>query len=304
MENSHTTLNKIISNKHILNNNNRKTLVAFFKNAPPVENDELMVFYTHGMYKDYTDENNILDMEIPLTDEYLDGLLEQHLNEYGGQHEGWDESIFLFKQLKKIRDDYEDGINKKKNAQQKFTEVMNDFEDELAIMPVGEKDLPDYYPAEVGSKFRKVRDEWEARNGITVKKGGRKNRIGYTRVKKRRSGRKTKGRKTKGRKTKGRKTKGRKTKGKKPKRRKSRKGGQQLNEKENEIKQNYLNKRLELMEEGKPWKLNPENKNLNKNMSLTSQSLNEMDIYNTYKRDQTNYDKAEQQGFTFGGKKV
>ena len=289
MENSHTTLNKIISNKHILNNNNRKTLVAFFKNAPPVENDELMVFYTHGMYKDYTDENNILDMEIPLTDEYLDGLLEQHLNEYGGQHEGWDESIFLFKQLKKIRDDYEDGINKKKNAQQKFTEVMNDFEDELAIMPVGEKDLPDYYPAEVGSKFRKVRDEWEARNGITVKKGGRKNRIGYTRVKKRRSGRKTKGRKTKG---------------KKPKRRKSRKGGQQLNEKENEIKQNYLNKRIELMEEGKPWKLNVENKNLNKNMSLTSQSLNEMNIYNKYKKDQMNYNKAEQQGLTFGGKKV
>jgi len=77
-----------------------------------------------------------------------------------------------------------------------------------------------------------------------------------------------------------------------------------LNEKENEIKQNYLNKRIELMEEGKPWKLNVENKNLNKNMSLTSQSLNEMNIYNKYKKDQMNYNKAEQQGLTFGGKKV
>ena len=206
MENSHPTLNKIISNEHILNKNNKKTLVAFFKNAPPVVNDKLMVFYTHGMYENYTDEHNKLDMEIPLTDEYLHDLLDQHLIEYGGQHEGWDVSIDNFKQLKKIRDDYEDGINKKKITQQKFNEVIDDYKDELDLMPVEEEDLPDYYPPKVGAKYRKVRDEWNARNGITVKKGGIKNRIGYTRVKKRRSGRKTKGRKTKGRKTKGRKS--------------------------------------------------------------------------------------------------
>ena len=103
-------------------------------------------------------------------------------------------------------------------------------------------------------------------------------------------------RKSKRRSTKRSRTKGRRHKGR---RYSKRKGGKSINLKENE-KKNYNDKKLDLMERGMSWRVEPENPA--NHPLVTTQNL---DIIASHQRmnDQLDYEDADLHGLTFGGRR-
>ena len=103
-------------------------------------------------------------------------------------------------------------------------------------------------------------------------------------------------RKSKRRSTKRSRTKERRHKGR---RYSKRKGGKSINLEEDK-KKNYYDKKLDLMEQGRPWRVQPENPA--NHPLVTTQNL---DIIASHQRmnDQLNYEDADIHGLTFGGKR-
>jgi hypothetical protein len=163
MDNDYPVFREIINNKDILNPSNKIIINNLIDTVPSPDNEEMSVFYTVGMPDDELDENNILDLEIPLTDDYLDGLLNQHLNEHGGQHEqheGWNDSINQFKQLKKVRDNYMSAQKKICATKMNYDDTVQELRTQLECMPVELSDLKEHEDTLVGSEYRKTKDEW------------------------------------------------------------------------------------------------------------------------------------------------
>ena len=103
-------------------------------------------------------------------------------------------------------------------------------------------------------------------------------------------------RKTKRRSTKRSRTNGRRHKGR---RYSKRKGGKSINLEEDK-KKNYYDKKLDLMEQGRPWRVQPENPA--HHPLVTTQNL---DIIASHQRmnDQLDYEDADIHGLTFGGRR-
>ena len=78
-----------------------------------------------------------------------------------------------------------------------------------------------------------------------------------------------------------------------------RKGGKSINLEEDK-KKNYYDKKLDLMEQGRPWRVQPENPA--NHPLVTTQNL---DIIASHQRmnDQLDYEDADIHGLTFGGRR-
>ena len=77
------------------------------------------------------------------------------------------------------------------------------------------------------------------------------------------------------------------------------KGGQSMNPEENVNKKNYQDKKMELMEEGKPWYIPPNNQGT----IVTQDDPGEFKQMNQKMNDELDQEEREMQGLSFGGKR-
>jgi hypothetical protein len=78
------------------------------------------------------------------------------------------------------------------------------------------------------------------------------------------------------------------------------KGGQSMNPEENVNKKNYQDKQMELMEEGKPWRIPPDSRPA---IIVQQDDPGEFKQMNQKLNDELDFIEAEEAGTTFGGKR-
>ena len=161
------SLETIVANKQILSPQNATLLRLFIDGSVESDGQDIIVFYTQAMYEDEYDEHNTLNIHVGLSDDYLEFLWQRHMLEYGWDHEGWDDSLYYFKQLKTIRDDFMESLAERQKQKKRFTNVLDEYSFKMESMPVEVHAIPYYMPRSVGSQYR------DARNSFYKKTRGR-----------------------------------------------------------------------------------------------------------------------------------
>jgi hypothetical protein len=152
------SLESIVANKQILSPESAKLLRLFIDGSVETDGQDIIVFYTQAMHEDEYDEHNTLNIHVALSDDYLDFLWQRHMLEYGWDHEGWDDSLYYFKNLKPIRDEFMGSLIERQKQKKRFTDVLDEYSFKLESIPVEVHAIPYYMPRSVGSQYRGTRD--------------------------------------------------------------------------------------------------------------------------------------------------
>ena len=159
------SLHTIIANTDILSPQTATLLRQFLNGAKGIDGEDIIVFYTEAMREDEYDEANTLNIHIPLTNDYLDSLLNRHVLDYGrAYHDGWSDSFYYFNNLKTIRDNFMNEVRilaEIQKQKEKFTrDVLEEYNFKLNTIPVEKHAIPYYMPDTVGSQYRRTRDKF------------------------------------------------------------------------------------------------------------------------------------------------
>lgn len=173
------SLHTVIANKDILSPQTATLLTQFLNGAKDIDGEDIIVFYTEAMREDEYDEANTLNIHIPLTNVYLDSLLNSHVLYYGiAEHDGWSDSFYYFNNLKTIRDNFMNEVKilaEIQKQKEKFTRtVLDEYNFKLNTIPVEKHDIPYYMSDNVGSEYRSARDKFYKKT--RGRRGGRAKR--------------------------------------------------------------------------------------------------------------------------------
>ena len=170
------SLETIVANKQFLSPESAKLLRRFIDGSVETDGQDIVVFYTQAMYEDEYDEHNTLNIHVALSDDYLDFLWQRHMLEYGWDHEGWDDSLYYFKQLKTIRDDFMKTLDERQKQKKRYADVLDEYSFKLGSIPVEVHAIPYYMPRSVGAQYRDARNSFYKQT--RGRGGGRRGRRG------------------------------------------------------------------------------------------------------------------------------
>ena len=150
MKRLNPTFKHIYDNLNLFGENERHILENFYKMNQNESGSKKIVFYTQGMEDEEFDNINVLDINKPLSKEYRDNLLNNHLLMYGDMYhyeDTWDDSREKFKKLGEIRKALPSLWNKARES-----DIQNVY---LNRLPISEDVMKSHIKKYVGSGKRK-----------------------------------------------------------------------------------------------------------------------------------------------------